>query len=414
MQIRLADFIRAEVEPILRDWEAVARTILPARHMGKTELRDHARDMLLEIADDLDSHQSKSEQAAKSKGQEPIEQALAEERIWHSAHHDRPPGCPDFRQHRDPVLPSRCVLWGRPAGSCGPCHVQRQELGRQPDLVLRRVRLMRRIAGVNHLAIAALLGLAALGGCSDSPVEAGPVDGGILSSGVEFYTYRVIDEYPHDPTAFTQGLVLDDGVLFESTGLHGQSSLRRVELETGIVLQRHDLAPEYFGEGITTFGDRIIQLTWRSRTGFVYDRESLAPQREFSYETEGWGLTDDGTRLIMSDGTASLHFLDPFTFSPLSSVPVTWRGAPVDRLNELEYIEGHVFANVWLTDRIAVIDPEDGSVVAWIDLSGLLPPEDRAGADVLNGIAFDAQAGRLLVTGKLWPTLFEIELVPEG
>jgi glutaminyl-peptide cyclotransferase len=262
--------------------------------------------------------------------------------------------------------------------------------------------------------IGILAGLAVLAGCSDSLLDPEPDREGILSAGVELYTYRVIQAYPHDPAAFTQGLVLDRGVLFESTGLYGRSSLRRVDLQTGVVIQQHDLAPEYFGEGITTMGDRIIQLTWRERTGFVYDRETLAPEREFSYETEGWGLTDDGTRLIMSDGTAWLHFLDASTFSPLSSVPVTWRGEPVDRLNELEFIEGHVFANVWLTNRIAVIDPGDGRVVAWIDLSGLLPPEDRPGADVLNGIAFDPGSGRLLVTGKLWPWLFEIELVPEG
>jgi glutaminyl-peptide cyclotransferase len=277
---------------------------------------------------------------------------------------------------------------------------------------------MRETVGLNQpapgrgLAAGILIGLGALVGCGDSPVETESDNGRILSAGVEFYTYRVIAEYPHDPQAFTQGLVLEGGVLFESTGLYGESSLRRVDLETGAVLQRHDLAPEYFGEGITTHGGRIIQLTWRARTGFVYDRESLALEREFSYETEGWGLTDDGTRLIMTDGTAWLRFLDAYSFRPLSRVLVTWRGEPVDRLNELEFIEGHVFANVWLTDRIAVIDPDDGRVVAWIDLSGLLPPADRAQADVLNGIALDREGGRLLVTGKLWPWLYEIELVP--
>lgn len=235
----------------------------------------------------------------------------------------------------------------------------------------------------------------------------------MLTPGTELYGYRVVAEHPHDPDAFTQGLVLEEGVLFESTGLYGQSTLRRVDLETGAVLQRHDLADELFGEGIAIHDDRIIQLTWQAGTGFVYDLETFALQREFSYDTEGWGLTHDGSRLVMSDGTARLHFLDPHTFEPLSDVAVTWRGEPVDRLNELEYVDDHVLANVWLTDRIAVIDPATGAVAAWIDLEGLLPAEERADADVLNGIAFDAESRRLLVTGKLWPRLFEIELVPE-
>lgn len=236
----------------------------------------------------------------------------------------------------------------------------------------------------------------------------------MLTPGTELYGYRVVAEHPHDPEAFTQGLVLEEGVLFESTGLYGQSSLRRVDLSTGTVLQRHDLPDELFGEGIALHDDGIIQLTWQARTGFVYDRETFALEREFTYDTEGWGLTHDGSRLVMSDGTARLHFVDPETLEILSDVPVTWRGEPVDRLNELEFVDGHVLANVWLTDRIAVIDPGTGEVEAWIDLAGLLPAEERADAGVLNGIAFDAGSRRLFVTGKLWPRLFEIELVPEA
>lgn len=258
--------------------------------------------------------------------------------------------------------------------------------------------------------------LALLASCADTPVDPGDGPGGtgILSEGTELYTYRVAADHPHDPNAFTQGLVLADGTLFEGTGLYGSSSLRRVDLETGTVLQQVDLAPDLFGEGITTYGDRILQLTWQARTGFVYDRGSFAVEREFSYDTEGWGITHDGTRLIMSDGTARLYFLDPETLERLADVSVAWEGEPVERLNELEYIDGHVFANVWLTDRIAIIDPSDGSVVSWLDLTGLLSAEERADAGVLNGIGFDPDTGRLLVTGKLWPRLFEIELVPDG
>ncbi len=224
-------------------------------------------------------------------------------------------------------------------------------------------------------------------------------------------TYRVVQTYPHDPTAFTQGLIFVDGALYEGTGLNGQSSLRRVELETGRVLQQRDLAPEYFGEGITLFGDRIFQLTWQSHVGFVYDRTSFAPVGTFSYPTEGWGLTHDGRRLIMSDGTATLRFLDPATLRETGSVEVRDEHGPVLRLNELEYVEGEILANVWQTDRIARIDPATGRVTGWIDLTGLKPATDRP-IDVLNGIAYDPATKRLFVTGKYWPSLFEIQVVP--
>ncbi len=231
---------------------------------------------------------------------------------------------------------------------------------------------------------------------------------------VPVYGYQIVKTYPHDPDAFTQGLVYVDGVLYEGTGLNGRSSLRRVDLESGQVLQRRDLAEEYFGEGIAVFGKRIIQLTWRSRVGFVYDRETFALQRQFSYPTEGWGLTHDGKSLIMSDGTATLRWLDPENFAETRSVVVRDQNGPVVNLNELEYIRGEVYANIWQTDRIARIDPQTGRVTGWIDLQGLLSLEERqsSAADVLNGIAYDAANDRLFVTGKLWPKLFEIKLIP--
>ena len=228
-----------------------------------------------------------------------------------------------------------------------------------------------------------------------------------------YYTYRVIHAYPHDPTAFTQGLVYEDGILYEGTGLYGGSTLRKVALETGQVLRRYNLPQQYFGEGIAVVGDRLIQLTWQNHEGFVYRKETFERLQTFTYPTEGWGLVYDGVRLIMSDGTAMLHFLDPHTLTETGQVEVHDRGAPIVHLNELEYIDGQVWANVWQTDTIVRIDPQTGAVVGWIDLAGLLKPEDRTGAeDVLNGIAYDAQGARLFVTGKCWSLLFEIELVP--
>ncbi len=226
------------------------------------------------------------------------------------------------------------------------------------------------------------------------------------------YSYTVVNTYPHDPAAFTQGLVYADGLLYEGTGRRGQSTLRRVELETGTVLEQVALEPEYFGEGIALFGDTIFQLTWQANVGFRYARESFTRLGEFTYPTEGWGLTHDGERLIMSDGTATLSFRDPATFAEIGRVEVTDATGPVTRLNELEYIQGEVYANIWQTDRVARIDPATGRVTAWIDLSGLLSPEDRRQpVDVLNGIAYDPATDRLFVTGKLWPKLFEIDLV---
>jgi glutamine cyclotransferase len=229
---------------------------------------------------------------------------------------------------------------------------------------------------------------------------------------IPVYTYKVVSTYPHDRNAYTQGLVFDGGFLYEGTGLRGQSTLRCVELETGTVLKSRALSPQYFGEGVTICGNHIIQLTWQSQVGFVYDKDSLELRREFSYLTEGWGITYDGQRLIMSDGSARLYFLDPESFQVTGSIEVQDNGQPVSRLNELEYIRGEIYANVYLTDRIVRIAPETGKVTGWIELAGLLPPEDRTEpVDVLNGIAYDEANDRLFVTGKLWPKLFEIELV---
>jgi len=232
---------------------------------------------------------------------------------------------------------------------------------------------------------------------------------------IPVYTYNIVNTYPHDRDAFTQGLVFEDGVLYEGTGRFGHSTLRRVELETGDILQIRELSDEFFGEGITIYENKIIQLTWQSNIGFVYNKDSFELLQEFNYSTEGWGITHDGERLIMSDGTSTLHFLDPQTFEEIGQLQVFDNDGPVTRLNELEYIQGEIYANVWQTDLIARIAPGTGQVAAWIDLRGLLTAEDRSeSVDVLNGIAYDAKTDRLFVTGKLWPKLFEIELISPG
>lgn len=228
------------------------------------------------------------------------------------------------------------------------------------------------------------------------------------------YTYSVVRTYPHDRRAFTQGLQYLDGVLYEGTGLNGESTIRKVKLETGEVLQSRDLAKEHFGEGITVWKSDLVQLTWQSGLAFVYDRQSFAPKKTFRYSGEGWGLTQDANGLIMSDGTDTLRFLDPVTFAEKRRVKVTALGQPVRNLNELEYVKGEVFANIWLTDMVARIDPQSGRIVGWINLAGLLTPAESKAASavggVLNGIAYDAAGDRLFVTGKLWPKLFEIKI----
>ena len=241
--------------------------------------------------------------------------------------------------------------------------------------------------------------------------EAGPAPAGRKPASLPVYGYRVVNVYPHDRQAYTQGLIWCDGFLYEGTGLNGASSLRKVRLETGRVIEQRSLDREYFGEGITEWGGRLLQLTWNSQKGFIYDRAGLKPRGTFRYPGEGWGLTHDGRRLIMSDGTAALRFLDPKTLRETGRLNVNEGGTPLTELNELEFVRGEIFANIYRTDAIARISPQTGNLTGWIDLRGLLPEVDRLiPVDVLNGIAYDAAANRLFVTGKLWPKLFEIEL----
>lgn len=229
----------------------------------------------------------------------------------------------------------------------------------------------------------------------------------------EQYTYKIVRSFPHDPNAFTQGLAIDSGILYEGTGQYGKSSLRRVELETGKVLLEHRLPRSVFGEGITVFGDRIVQLTWRANFGQVYDKKTFKLLRVFSYPGEGWGITNDGKHLIMSDGTDIIRYLDPETFKEIKRIHVMGGGRPVEFLNELEFVKGRIYANIWKSDRIAIIDPMNGRVRAWLDLTGIL--FDKGGnlqgkGNVLNGIAYDVESDSLYVTGKLWPRIFQIEL----
>lgn len=237
--------------------------------------------------------------------------------------------------------------------------------------------------------------------------------GSALARPPEKIAYTVVNTYPHDREAFTQGLVYRDGHLYESTGLNGRSSLREVELSTGKVLRKHDLEAKYFAEGLAEVGDRLVQLTWQSQIGFVYDRKTFKLERTFNYIGEGWGLVQDGKRLILSDGSATLRFLDAATFAETGKLDVTYQGQPMRQLNELEMVKGQLFANVWGTPFIVVIDPASGRVTGQIDCTTLLGPQDRTQpVDVLNGIAWDAKKERLFVTGKLWPKLFELRLHP--
>jgi len=230
------------------------------------------------------------------------------------------------------------------------------------------------------------------------------------------YTFKVVGTFPHDPDAFTQGLAYRNGFLYEGTGLKGRSSLRKVRLETGEVVQRVDLAPEFFGEGIALLKNEVVELTWQSQVGFVYNLSDFHLLRRFSYPGEGWGLAINGkgNELFLSDGTAEIRVLDGDTLREKRLIAVHDGDTPVTQLNELEFVEGEIFANVWQTDRIARISPQSGEVVGWIDLTGLLSPVYRlqSGA-VLNGIAYDSDRKRLFVTGKLWPTLFQIRLIPK-
>nr|WP_271069027.1 glutaminyl-peptide cyclotransferase [Caulobacter sp. NIBR1757] len=226
-------------------------------------------------------------------------------------------------------------------------------------------------------------------------------------------SYEVVASFPHDTGAFTEGLFFQDGVLYESTGLKGRSDIRKVDPVTGKVLQKRDLDAKYFGEGIVAWKGKLVELTWQDEIGFLYDLKTFEPKGTFSYPGEGWALTHDGKRIIMSDGTAQLRFLDPDTLKETGRVTVTDGGGEINNLNEIEWVEGEVWANIWRTDWIARIDPVTGKVTGWIDMTDLLPAADRTGGeDVLNGIAYDAKGRRVLVTGKFWPKLYEIRVKP--
>ena len=255
-----------------------------------------------------------------------------------------------------------------------------------------------RIPALRRAGLSAALAATTLAGA----VQAAPV-----------YGYRVVASCPHDRGAFPEGLFYRDGQLYESTGLEGRSLIRRERLETGEVLAQRAIAPQYFGEGIVAWKDKLVELTWRSQVGFVYGLKDFAPRGQFRYPGEGWALTTDGRRLIMSDGTPELRLLDPETLRETGRIRVTDGGRPVSQLNELEWVKGEIYANIWQTDRIARIDPRSGHVTGWIDLAGLLPDAERRGdEDVLNGIAYDAAKDRLFVTGKLWPHVYQIVLTP--
>lgn len=235
------------------------------------------------------------------------------------------------------------------------------------------------------------------------------------AGGIPEYGYEVVHTYPHDRGAFTEGLFYLNGFLYEGTGLEGESDIRKVKLETGEVVQKHEIPPEYFGEGIIAWKDRLIEMTYKAEKGWIYDLNTFEPKGEFHYPGEGWSLTTDGKRLIMDDGTPQLRFWDPETLQETGRLTVTADGQPVKDLNELEWVKGEIYANIWQTDRVARIDPKTGKVIGWIDLTGLLSPQDRTeGTDVLNGIAYDARGDRLFVTGKKWPKLFEIRLVKKS
>jgi glutamine cyclotransferase len=268
---------------------------------------------------------------------------------------------------------------------------------------------------VARLLVVPLLGLA-LGGLPGCDAKSKPASAAAapVSSAPVPYTYEVVRSFPHDRDAFTQGLIYLNGEWIESTGLNGKSSLRRVEPETGRVLKQIRVPEEFFAEGMTELEGKIYQLTWQSQKGFVYDLATFTLEKEFAYTGEGWGLTTDGKSLILSDGTNQIRFLDPKTFAVTRTISVQRDGSPLRLLNELEYIRGEIYANIWQSQSIARIDPATGRLLGIINLYGLLPTADRTeGTDVLNGIAYDASTDRLFVTGKNWPKLFEIRLRPQ-
>jgi glutamine cyclotransferase len=273
---------------------------------------------------------------------------------------------------------------------------------------------MRQLFGLLLLALTSVFAPGCDGGAplaANGGAAAANKTSGATPEQVTVYGYEVVNTYPHDPRAFTQGLVYHDGALLESAGQYGESTLRRVELKTGKVLKQVEVGRQFFAEGLALHDGKLYQLTWQNQRGFVYDPETFEKTGEFAYTGEGWGLTHDADSLILSDGTSQLRFLDPADYRVKRRVNVTDRGRPVLQLNELEYVKGEIFANVWHRDAVARIDPQTGRVKGWIDLSGLLKPGEVTDEEaVLNGIAYDESGDRLFVTGKLWPKLFEVRL----
>lgn len=280
---------------------------------------------------------------------------------------------------------------------------------------------MRQLIGI--LLLTAFFGGAGCDGGARTPTNSLPIDAAPPATNANsnaargseaaapVYGYEVVNTYPHDPEAFTQGLIFQDGALVESTGLERHSTLRRVELLTGKVTQKIDVPPYFFAEGMTLFGGKVYQLTWKGEKGFIYDPQTFQKTGEFTYRGEGWGLTHDADSLILSDGSDQLRFIDPNTYQVKRTISVTDRGRPIEELNELEYVKGEIYANVWHDNRVARIDPLTGQVKGWIDFTGLLKPgETTNGEAVLNGIAYDEGGDRLFVTGKLWPKIFEVRL----
>ncbi len=239
------------------------------------------------------------------------------------------------------------------------------------------------------------------------------VEAGAAPEKVKQYKYKVKNIYPHSTESFTQGLVYQHGILYESTGLYGRSKLLKLNIKTGRPIARRDLSAKFFGEGLTVVGDTLVQLTYRSGTGFVYNKKNLEIINTFSYPMEGWGLTYDGEHLIISDGTSNLYYFNPIDYKPVNVITVKKNGTPLNKLNELEYINGYVFANIWKSEIIVQIDPVTGLVVGEIDLGELSRQNKRSSEGVLNGVAFDHERQTMLVTGKLWPRLYEIQLSPE-
>jgi glutaminyl-peptide cyclotransferase len=285
--------------------------------------------------------------------------------------------------------------------------------GEKPDAKSKRSRVAIAVAAIAIAASAAVLMFALMRSGPESQSNGTAINKPPTASDerARQFSYEVVNSYAHDSTSFTQGLLWHNGGFYESTGQYGQSKLRRLEFPSGKVLKEISLTPELFGEGLALVDGRLIQLTWKSHRGFVYDLDTFRPLEEFSYDTEGWGLTYDGKNLILSDGSSDLFYLDPQTFKPVRKLAVRMNGAPIRELNELEFIDGEIWANVWQTDFILRIDPSTGKVTSFLDMKGVLAPSDKTGReDVLNGIAYDAEHKRIFVTGKLWPRIFEIRI----